>query len=127
MKRQPIFNQLMLQEVIQLSLHAAHANSQRTVFRINMPPSFLLWRIKSVIMEVDTPHNAEKRKQKKLYRKLLEKEEKKEYLHCLINLWKRVKTNLMRFLSNSSHTKYSSHYYKSNFSNSHEGLGLRGN
>ena len=29
----------------QLSLHAANANSQRTVFTINMPPSFLLWWI----------------------------------------------------------------------------------
>ena len=29
----------------QLSLHAANAKSQRTVFTINMPPSFLLWRI----------------------------------------------------------------------------------
>ena len=29
----------------QLSLHAANPNSQRTVFSINMPPSFLLWRI----------------------------------------------------------------------------------
>ena len=29
----------------QQSLHAANANSQRTVFTINMPPSFLLWRI----------------------------------------------------------------------------------
>ena len=28
-----------------MSLHAANVNSQRTVFRINMPPSFLLWRI----------------------------------------------------------------------------------
>ena len=28
-----------------LSLHAANANSQRTVFTINMPPSFLLWWI----------------------------------------------------------------------------------
>ena len=45
MKRQPIFNKLISQEVFQLSLHAVHANSQRTVFRINMPPSFLLWRI----------------------------------------------------------------------------------
>ena len=41
MKRQPIFNKLMLQEV--LSFHAANANSQRTVFKMNMPPSFLLW------------------------------------------------------------------------------------
>ena len=28
-----------------LSLHAANANLQRTVFTINMPPSFLLWWI----------------------------------------------------------------------------------
>jgi len=27
----------------QLSLHAANTNSQRTVFTINTPPSFLLW------------------------------------------------------------------------------------
>ena len=33
----------------QLPLHAANANSQRTVFMINMPPSFLLWWIASII------------------------------------------------------------------------------
>ena len=29
----------------QLSLHAANTNSQKTVFTINIPPSFLLWWI----------------------------------------------------------------------------------
>ena len=33
----------------QLSLHAANTNSQRTVFTINMPPSFLLWWISVLV------------------------------------------------------------------------------
>ena len=41
MKRLPIFNKSLIGD-FQLSLHAANANSQRTVFAINMPPSFLL-------------------------------------------------------------------------------------
>ena len=51
MKRQPTLNKLILQDVFQLSLHAVYANSQRTVFRINMPPSFLLWRIELTVVD----------------------------------------------------------------------------
>ena len=48
-KGQPIFNKLMWQEIFQLPLHAANVNSQRSVFTINMPLSFLLWWIVIVI------------------------------------------------------------------------------